>query len=206
MKLQTVEDFFNKKRKTIEKYNYDKIAQLGWQCPDVLYSFRGVYAIGVFIYYQYLFRNDVIVDIILKETKDGAKQFLYSDKFLREHYTEFSDVNELSEIKLFLQRYYNIGNIIPTWPGANVNRGMSHCYDIPNIYYKRHQKLTKLIYGSIYKNVFLDKVFKDNKYDTVEKLLKLDKHGYIDFLRYVISVIEERTDLLESVLRKRGKL
>ena len=30
------------------------------------------------------------------------------------------------EIKEFLEHYYDIGNIIPTWPGANVNRGMAH--------------------------------------------------------------------------------
>ena len=45
MKLQSVEEFFHK-RETVEKYNVDKIIKLNWECPDVLFSFRGVYAIG----------------------------------------------------------------------------------------------------------------------------------------------------------------
>ena len=44
MKLQSVEEFFHK-RETVEKYNVDKIIKLNWECPDVLFSFRGVYAI-----------------------------------------------------------------------------------------------------------------------------------------------------------------
>lgn len=32
-------------------------------------------------------------------------------------------------------------------------RGMAHCYDIPNIYYKHHAKFTELIYDKIYNNV-----------------------------------------------------
>ena len=136
MKLQSVEEFFYK-RETVEKYNDDKIIKLNWECPDVLFSFRGVYAIGVFIYYRQLFVDNVKTDIMVKDEKGATRQRLYSDKFLSENYPQFSDVNDLLEIKGFLEHYYDIGNIIPTWPGANVNRGMAHCYDIPNVYYKR---------------------------------------------------------------------
>lgn len=51
MKLQSVEEFFQK-RENVEKYNEDKINKLKWECPDVLFSFKGIYAIGVFIYYR----------------------------------------------------------------------------------------------------------------------------------------------------------
>ena len=54
MKLQSVEEFFYK-RETVEKYNDDKIIKLNWECPDVLFSFRGVYALGfLFIIDNYL--------------------------------------------------------------------------------------------------------------------------------------------------------
>lgn len=204
MVLHTVKDFFEKKRQPVEKYNEDKIAKLGWECPDVLYSFRGIYVIGIFTFYRDLFIEDVKTDIILKEKNDGVRQRLYSDKFLREHYAEFHNVNELPEIQLFLQHYYDIGNVIPTWPGANVNRGIAHCYDVPNVYYRRHAKFTKLIFENVYTNVFLDKVLEDHKYDTVTDLLKIGKEEYIDLLNYIIGVILERNELLENFLQEDG--
>lgn len=112
MKLQSVEEFFHK-RETVEKYNVDKIIKLNWECPDVLFSFRGVYAIGVFIYYRQLFGDNVKTDIKVKDEKGATRQRLYSDKFLSENYPQFSDVNDLPEIKGFLEHYYDIGNIIP---------------------------------------------------------------------------------------------
>lgn len=151
MKLQSVEEFFHK-RETVEKYNVDKIIKLNWECPDVLFSFRGVYAIGVFIYYRQLFGDNVKTDIKVKDEKGATRQRLYSDKFLSENYPQFSDVNDLPEIKGFLEHYYDIGNIIPTWPGANINRGMAHCYDIPNVYYKRHDSV-RIIMQCAHKNL-----------------------------------------------------
>ena len=162
MKLQSVEEFFHK-RETVEKYNVDKIIKLNWECPDVLFSFRGVYAIGVFIYYRQLFGDNV-----------------------------------KTEIKGFLEHYYDIGNIIPTWPGANINRGMAHCYDIPNVYYKRHAKFTKLVYGSIYRSVFIEEILENDKYDTVEKLLKLKPEQYVKFLEYIVDVIINRNKQLQG--------
>ena len=58
MKLQSVEEFFQK-REIVEKYNEDKINKLKWECPDVLFSFRGIYAISMFIYYRQLFVDNV---------------------------------------------------------------------------------------------------------------------------------------------------
>ena len=201
MKLQSVEEFFHK-RETVEKYNVDKIIKLNWECPDVLFSFKGIYAIGVFIYYRQLFGDKVRTDIIVKDETGVSRQRLYSDKFLSENYPKFSDVNNLPEIQEFLEHYYDIGNIIPTWPGANVNRGMAHCYDIPNIYYKRHAKFTKLIYDKIYSNVFIEEIVENDKYDTVEKLLKLQSNQYAEFLKYIVNIIENRNLRLQNILQK----
>ena len=205
MKVQSVEDFFQK-RQSVEKYNEDKINKLKWECPDVLFSFRGVYAIGVFIHYRQLFVENVRTDIIVKDETGVTRQHLYSDKFLSENYPQFSDVNNLPEIKEFLEHYYDIGNIIPTWPGANVNRGMAHCYDIPNVYYKRHAKFTELIYDKIYSNAFIDEIIENDEYDTVEKLLKLDPNQYVDFLKYIVKIIKKRNRQLQNILQKREGL
>ena len=205
MKVQSVEDFFQK-RQSVEKYNEDKINKLKWECPDVLFSFRGVYGIGVFIHYRQLFVENVRTDIIVKDETGVTRQHLYSDKFLSENYPQFSDVNNLPEIKEFLEHYYDIGNIIPTWPGANVNRGMAHCYDIPNIYYKRHAKFTELIYDKIYSNAFIDEIIENDEYDTVEKLLKLDPNQYVKFLKYIVKIIKKRNRQLQNILQKREGL
>ena len=205
MKVQSVEEFFQN-RQTVEKYNEDKINKLKWECPDVLFSFRGVYAIGVFIHYRQLFVENVRTDIIVKDETGVTRQHLYSDKFLSENYPQFSDVNNLPEIKEFLEHYYDIGNIIPTWPGANVNRGMAHCYDIPNIYYKRHAKFTELIYDKIYSNAFIDEIIENDEYDTVEKLLKLDPNQYVKFLKYIVKIIKKRNRQLQNILQKREAL
>lgn len=205
MKVQSVEEFFQN-RQTVEKYNEDKINKLKWECPDVLFSFRGVYAIGVFIHYRQLFVENVRTDIIVKDETGVTRQHLYSDKFLSENYPQFSDVNNLPEIKEFLEHYYDIGNIIPTWPGANVNRGMAHCYDIPNIYYKRHAKFTELIYDKIYSNAFIDEIIENDEYDTVEKLLKLDPNQYVKFLKYIVKIIKKRNRQLQNILQKREGL
>lgn len=141
-------------------------------------------------------------DIKVKDEKGATRQRLYSDKFLSENYPQFSDVNDLPEIKGFLEHYYDIGNIIPTWPGANINRGMAHCYDIPNVYYKRHAKFTKLVYGSIYRSVFIEEILENDKYDTVEKLLKLQPEQYVKFLEYIVDVIINRNKQLQDILQE----
>lgn len=195
IELKSVEDFF-KVKTTVEKYNDRKIEELGWEHPDVLFSFKGIYAIGIFLYYREKFDNNVKIDIKIKDEKNSGKQLLYSDRYLRKHYGDFEDVNKLEEMKKFLKHYYEIGNVIPTWPGANVNRGMSHCYDIPNIYYNRYSQFTEIIYGQIYKNANVRCFLQNEKYDTVEKILNLTKNEYKNFLKYVVSVITERNKLL----------
>lgn len=81
-------------------------------------------------------------------------------------------------------------------------RGMAHCYDIPNVYYKRHAKFTKLVYGSIYRSVFIEEILENDKYDTVEKLLKLQSNQYAEFLKYIVNIIENRNLRLQNILQK----
>lgn len=98
MKLQSVEEFFQK-RENVEKYNADKIIKLNWECPDVLFSFRGIYAVGVFIYYRQLFVDNVKTDIMVKDERGITRQHLYSDKYLRENYSQFSAINGMLNLR-----------------------------------------------------------------------------------------------------------
>lgn len=76
------------------------------------------------------------------------------------------------------------------------------CYDIPNVYYKRHAKFTKLVYGSIYRSVFIEEILENDKYDTVEKLLKLKPEQYVKFLEYIVDVIINRNKQLQDILQE----
>ena len=81
-------------------------------------------------------------------------------------------------------------------------RGMAHCYDIPNIYYKHHAEFTELIYDKIYNNVFIEGIVENDKYDTVEKLLKLKPEQYVKFLEYIVDVIINRNKQLQDILQE----
>lgn len=204
MKLESVKDYFSE-TESVEKYNKEKIKKLKWECPDVLFSFKGIYSIGVFIYYRKEFVDNVNIDIIVKNESGKSKQRLYSDNFLRENYTNYNKVNELKGVKEFLEHYYDIGNVIPTWPGANVNRGMAHCYDIPDIYYNRYKKFAEFVYKNIYKNVFIEDIFINSKYDSVDKILKMTQQEYDVFLKYVVKIIKKRNILLNEILKDEMK-
>ena len=73
---------------------------------------------------------------------------------------------------------------------------------IINVYYKRHAKFTKLVYGSIYRSAFIEKILENEKYDTVEKLLKLQLEQYVKFLEYIVDVIINRNKQLQDILQE----
>lgn len=79
---------------------------------------------------------------------------------------------------------------------------MAHCYDIPNVYYKRHAKFTELVYSNIYSNAFIEEILENDKYDTVEKLLKMQQNQYVEFLKYIVSVITNRNKQLQDILQE----
>ena len=196
MKLQSVEEFFHK-RETVEKYNVDKIIKLNWECPDVLFSFRGVYAIGVFIYYRQLFGDNVKTDIKVKDEKGATRQRLYSDKFLSENYPQFSDVNDLPEIKGFLEHYYDID--------------MPENYDVA-VYYDAWENdngtdpVLSLVY-EIIKQLGINYAFDDNSNafklagSVLEALTGRNINGIIENLKSdnPLTKIKEEKDLHENI-------
>ena len=79
---------------------------------------------------------------------------------------------------------------------------MAHCYDIPMCIINGMLNLRKLVYGSIYRSVFIEEILENDKYDTVEKLLKLKPEQYVKFLEYIVDVIINRNKQLQDILQE----
>lgn len=67
---------------------------------------------------------------------------------------------------------------------------------------EQYAKFTKLVYGSIYRSVFIEEILENDKYDTVEKLLKLKPEQYVKFLEYIVDVIINRNKQLQDILQE----
>lgn len=51
-------------------------------------------------------------------------------------------------------------------------------------------------------NVFVEEILQNDKYDTVEKLLKMQPNQYVEFLEYIVSVITNRNKQLQDFLQE----
>lgn len=212
--LETVKDFFvwrNNPGKNVEKLNIKKTKYLGWKNTDVLYSFLGIYAIGVWVYNKEKFRNTDYM-IFCK----NSQQRIYSEKFLREIQTSTDyELNELNKQSEKLLRIYSLlGNVIPMWPGGNVAKGKANngCFDIPeryfNLYYDWFLALRR-----IYKtNIFLDGIInmgtpKQNKYKDLTMFLESvnTPEKYIKFIDDICHNIETRNDKLNYWINEKSK-
>lgn len=186
-----------------EKYKKE-IEKLKWNSyTDVLFSFRGIYVIGLSVYYKdYFYWAGGVIKPIINGMKN-TRQRAYSRKFLKENYMNYSTLNELKELKDFINVYRTIGNLIPVWPGANVHRGQSQCYDLPNIYFNREEvsSFAKVYFDTFYKEndiYFIDVL--SGKYSKmgISDLSKLSENDYKDFLVYITNIIKNRGYLFEK--------
>ena len=199
--MQTVDDWFNwraGKGQSVEQKRIGQINKLKWEYPDVLYSFLGVYTLGIWAYYKDDQEKGITLSGVIIKNKDG--NYVYNSKYLANNYSEYSELNENEKLRDFIKQYSSIGNICPTWPGGNEHRGKSCCYDIPDIYFKRHKSWYKVLYRQN-PNACLGSVV--NSIYAVETSKFLKKIGnrvkYDAFLEHVNSVIEERKNILEGV-------
>ena len=88
--------------------------------------------------------------------------------------------------------------MIPVWPGANEHRGLkSRCYDLPDIYFKRHYEWTEYLKKK-YPEAMIDNLNKSNYPDKMGAFLEFIKREkeYEKFLAYVVEQIEDRTNKL----------
>ena len=91
--------------------NGEKIKKNRWKkClkkkTDTLYSFLGIYVIGLYIFYPDMFICKNI------EIKAGARR-AYSNNYVNKNYRQFYELNDLPELKNFISNYKKIGNVIP---------------------------------------------------------------------------------------------
>ena len=200
--MHSVDDWFlwiSSKGQTVEQIRKKQIKDLKWEYPDVLYSFLGIYTLGVMAYYKDDSQEISLAGILIKN-KDGYN--LYNRKFLSENYRKYRMLNEVEELRIFIEHYSSIGNVCPTWPGGNEHRGKSHCYDIPDVYFKRHENWYREL---VTQNpaAFLNNVVNSVYAVETAKLLEMvdTPEGYVDFLQHVNGVIDERNKLLSKLNR-----
>ena len=216
---------------TVEEYNRKKIDALKWKNVDVLYSFLGIYAIGLVAYYPDEFgrkgilitdsnNNNIYSLNRINEIRKNKIQS-YQDKDIKKK--DFLDCNE--QLNNFIKVYFSIGNVIPTWPGANVDRGCSYMYDIPELYYTKNEVWTRIL-KEVYNNSFLDDILSPNlvfergheidfvppfwNFSSTEEFLdnlvgnKYSKESriwfYSKWLERIVGIINKRTELLEGEL------
>lgn len=208
---------------SVETYNKTKTNHLGWDETDVLYSFLGVYVLGILSYYpDKAIRKGTYIKIESKNS-DSTETYdrLYSFNKVKEIYKTCNELNENTYLKKFLSVYFSIGNVIPIWPGGNVNRGQSNVYDIPEIYFLKHELWTRILMN-IYKNSFMDDVLNPNiiyekgiehiynpplfDFSSVDIFLNSLPYNvdskdirvrfYNTFLSRIIGIINKRTNLL----------
>lgn len=201
--MKTVEDWFDwrtcKKSKSIEDQNYDNnTISKSWKHRDVLYSFLGIYSIGLWIFYpsEYTKTTYTIRPIDMPKSNKVSFEYLNAQK----KYSTYNELNNFAELKMFIEYYDHPGNVIPVWPGANIARGMSYCFDIPDIYFRKNDNLewTKILIKK-YNDIYLDDIMNCVKYptNTKEFLEKIDKNGYKNFLMHCVSVISNRDKKLK---------
>ena len=197
--IRSVEDYFewrkNSKRQTVEKCNESLTQKLAWEKTDVLYSFLEIYLIGVRALYPDCFKTTTYQ---IRQENNNANA--YSFKYLSENYNKFTDVNELDELKSFLKVYASIGNVIPVWPVANRDKGMSQCFDIPEIYFSKYPLASKVL-SRVYQNAYMESIIRNEREIVLSDLLRMDgKASYKEFLKYIKETIDSRTERIHRWL------
>ena len=202
--IHSVDDWFRwsaSKGQSVEQAREKQVEALQWEYPDVLYSFLGIYTLGVWSYYKDDQKQGISLSGIIIKNKVGNN--LYNRKYLSENYGKYSALNETVELKAFIEHYSSIGNVCPTWPGGNEHRGKSHCYDIPDVYFKRHESWYRELV-TLNPSAFLKDVVNSNfaVVETSDLLGLIDTpKKYIAFLKHVNHVIDIRNKLLMKIVK-----
>lgn len=194
------------KYKSIEESNRVKTDALGWgKYTDVLYSYLGIFTLGVYIFEndklsKYSIGKDNIIRI--KDTK----KWLYNRNYIQEHFSDFSELANIKELRDLAKVYYSIGNIIPIWPGGNEFKGKSYCYDIPEIFFFNHGEMEKVYVQYILKKTINDValtrfISSSSSYvSNTETVLKYNIQEYMEFVRHIVEEIKMRTDELNKYI------
>ena len=212
---------FLEKKKSVEKCFKDEINKLKWNYSDVLYSFLGVYVIGLYVFDKEskkedrLFRKSERGVIFLKK----CNQKLYANKYIIENKYYENEINEslnkLDELQNFLDKYYSIGNLIPIWPGGNENRGKFGCYDLPEFYFSNKIITPWINFLENNYNAYLNPIIEHKKIifnngkeeycfskgiSNFLEIVNIDM--YKNYLKEITNIIEIREKYFDKYLKK----
>lgn len=198
--METVKEYIEWKNddeeKSLEEMFFNEKEKLEWDETDTLYSFLGIYVIGLGVYYPNRFR---CTDFQIRTEKSSNA---YSNDYIFNNYKEFVALNELEGLKDFIKNYLTIGNLIPIWPGGNRHRGMSNCFDLPEIYFTKYKKITEALV-QVYQNAYMENIIENKKQIELLKILKMNKEEYKEFLKYIVGTIKYRNNKIMDVLEQK---
>ena len=192
----TVKEFFlwkTRNKETVEEKNKDNRYIASWEKLDVLYSFIGIYTIGIYVFYPEKCKK---TDYMIKRNDKGY----FSIKYLSENFESFPALNKAIEDSGFISVYDSVGNVIPIWPGGNIDRGkMAYCFDIPEIYFcNKHPRWFQILCDT-YPEANLQLINnKDFNKDTKSFLDSMNEESYKKYLEHIVSVINRRTEVLQK--------
>lgn len=167
----------------------------------------GVYVIGLNAFYP----NDIDNSTLILKIKGTSiknnysnQQRIYSNKFIGENYGKFKELNENDVFIDFLRASETNGNIIPIWPGGNMLKGMSQCYDLPDIFLNKDSikdfaSKYYCVKSDFVTNSFMEGIF-NSKYTDLETILNFNKDKYEEFLKDIIKIIDDRSEELKKIL------
>lgn len=197
---------------SIEKLNYNYTNKCGGcDMTDVLFSFLGIYAIGVWVFNKNidgLFKIEKNKIKTLKEENSKChKQILCSKKFLLRLQNE--EVNNIKVDNLnkclegFVGNYFNVGNLIPMWPGGNNLKGNQNkgFLDIPELFFRKYlywyEKLNEHPQAWLTK---MNEQVNNTRFDSLESFLgSIDsEEEYINYIKNAVGIIEYRTERINQ--------
>lgn len=198
---------------SVEEYNIDYTNKCGGRkLTDVLYSFLGIYAIGVWVYNkdnqnckQELFS---ISNKIHTLNREGKKQILCSKKFLNDLQDDeinginVKNLNEYLE-KTFVPVYFHAGNLIPMWPGGNTYRGNQNngFMDIPEIFFHKYPFWFNAL--KQYPNAFLDEMgmqIDQSRFESLGSFLESVNgvEKYEQYIEDIVKIINNRSENIKT--------
>jgi hypothetical protein len=206
-------------RVSLEKDYREETNKLGWgDYTDVLYSFLGVFVVGLKVYCG----SDEpanLKEILATEMQISAYQKEYSWNFIRtfvKHYSEkdkdnkikiaVDELKNLKEMESFINVISSIGNVYPIWPGGNKDKGTgtNGCYDIPDIYLNKEdiRNYSKHFFNTFCTNNFMENII-DGDYHTLthDSILHFDRNKYRNFLIHIHDTICEREEKINITLK-----
>ena len=199
-KVNSFFEWKKSKEKSIEEENCSSNSIISsWEKKDVLYSFIGLYQIGIYVYYpKACKRTNYTIKSSDGKTFMGL-QYLTEIIDGKPRFEQFDKLNKVIEKSHLLDVIHSSGNVIPIWPGGNIDKGTrAGCFDLPDIYFGYKYRDWFELLCMKYPLAHLECLNDDYAFDTKEFLDRMNKRTYKEFLDHAVAIINLRKDLLEE--------